>query len=624
MADLFSDPLLSHVALSPDGSRIAARAFIEGHEFVVSSPVSPLKARPLLRLDREGIDLGMLGWASETRIVGSGSLRFFAAVGVRARSSRLFAVDADGGALRVLGKNWPWRAFMQFEDRVIDFLWDDPDAILVNYNDPRKRGTSAKRIDVHNGRLLGSRAFEPDVDAWFADHAGRVRAGVGQRDTRYVFYARSDEDSGFDRVDRFDVMEGSGIRFAGFSEDPAVVYVYVSPEGSDRLAVRAYDLRTKSLGATVFSHEKVDAGELHYGAGDRLLAVSYVVDEPALHFVDEAAARRQAALDRALPGTINRITQWNRDYGKALVVAFRDTVPPRHYLYTVEAKSLTPLFEEYPKLRGRRLAEMQPIAYPARDGRTIHGYLTLPLGAEAKGLATLVMPHGGPDSRDVKAFDPTVQLFASHGYAVLQMNFRGSAGYGTQHQRAGNEEWGRAIQDDVTDGVRFLVDQGIADPKRIGIFGGSFGGYTALMGLVKTPELYRAGASVAGVSDLDRLLADDQWYMNFGAIMGKKIGGRWKDRDRIEETSPVEQVEKIQAPVLLGHGEDDWRVHVAQAENMAKALRKAGKPVELHVYDREGHGFYDERNRIDFYTKLVEFFLRHVPPGPPQSPPVTN
>jgi dipeptidyl aminopeptidase/acylaminoacyl peptidase len=254
---------------------------------------------------------------------------------------------------------------------------------------------------------------------------------------------------------------------------------------------------------------------------------------------------------------------------------------------------------------------MQPVAFQARDGLEIPGYLTRPTGAAPAPLPTILYLHGGPSTRDVWGWDPTVQFLASRGFAVFQPNFRGSTGYGRRHAELGHEQWGLAMQDDIEDAAHWLIARGITDPRRIGIYGADYGGYAALMALVKTPELFAAGASLAGVTDLIAMLNDEAWCRS-GPRSEQTVGSWWSDRTRLRETSPAQRADRILAPVLIAHGTADDAVHVRHAERMAEALEAGGGQVETLLYPGEVQGFVDEGKRIDFYERLAEFFARHL------------
>jgi dipeptidyl aminopeptidase/acylaminoacyl peptidase len=341
------------------------------------------------------------------------------------------------------------------------------------------------------------------------------------------------------------------------------------------------------------------------------------VDELETHYIDEEARAEHESIDRALLGvfgrkTDNQIVSTTIDGALMIVSAGCDTQPPVYYVYDREHQRMTRLLVERPDIPAEHLVPMQRVSYTTRDGLEIAAYLTVPKDAETRKLPVIVLPHGGPWARDWKRYDPEVQLFANRGFAVFQMNFRGSTGYGSAFHRKGYREWGQAIQDDITDGVKWLIEQGIADPDRIGIYGASFGGYAAMLGLAKTPDLYRAGASYAGVMDIKTMISDDRRYEWLVAWHKPMVGGSSGDDKRLKRHSPVRRASKIRVPVLLAHGADDQRVHVKHSRRMAKALRDSGADVEFLEFEDEIHGFLLERSRVQFYEQLLAFFERNL------------
>jgi dipeptidyl aminopeptidase/acylaminoacyl peptidase len=258
---------------------------------------------------------------------------------------------------------------------------------------------------------------------------------------------------------------------------------------------------------------------------------------------------------------------------------------------------------------------MKPVTYTSRDGLTIHGYLTLPNGKAAKGLPVVVNPHGGPWYRDTWRFNPEVQFLASRGYAVFQMNFRGSTGYGRKFWETSFKQWGGTMQDDITDGVHWLVKQGIADPKRVAIYGGSYGGYATLAGVTLTPDLYAAAVDYVGVSNLFTFLNTiPPYWKPFLDMMHEMVGDPEKDKARMEATSPVFLADRIKTPLLIAQGAKDPRVNKAESDQMVEALRKRGVEVEYLVKDNEGHGFHNEENRFAFYGAMEQFLGKHLKP----------
>ncbi len=617
-AAFFRAPVLSHLCLSPDGSHIAAITTQDGVQVLVVRPTRGGEVRFLAKLDEAGQSIRTVGWASDERILVSVEMPSPTAVGMRARQTRLLVVKLDGSTPIYLGRDWPYQEYSGSQDQIIDWLPNDPEHVLINWWQPNQNGASVRRVNVKNGHLTTVTSSIPFVERWYTDHRGQVRAGWGSPPSRtgYFLYARASPEDGFEKVIDFDPFEDPGFFFAGFSEETAKIYV-ISDDETGRDAVYSYDLASKQRGPMVFGHAEVDVDSLHFSTRDgRLLAIEYVTDRPRLHFLDEEARREQALLDREFPGTTNRIISRDRDERIAIAMVSGDTEPPRYYFYERGSQRFELLVEAYPVLDSRMLAPMKSVSFRAHDGLEIPGYLTLPKAGPPTRLPTILYVHGGPSSRDVWGYDPTVQFLASRGFAVFQPNFRGSTGYGRRHTELGYQQWGLAMQDDVTDGARWLIEQGIADPDRIGIYGASYGGYAALMALVKTPELFAAGASLAGVTDLITMLNDDKWY-GWDDWNKPTVGGTWSDRKRLQETSPARNADRIRAPVLIAHGTEDWRVHVKQAEMMAEALEDRDKPVETHLYPGEVHGFHDERNEIDFHEKLAAFFAQHLPPAAP-------
>ena len=259
------------------------------------------------------------------------------------------------------------------------------------------------------------------------------------------------------------------------------------------------------------------------------------------------------------------------------------------------------------------MAEMKPIAYTSRDGLLIRGYLTLPKGVEPKNLPVIINPHGGPWARDGWGYNPEIQFLANRGYAVLQMNFRGSTGFGRKFWEASFKQWGLAMQDDVTDGVNWLVKEGIADPKRIAIYGASYGGYATLSGITRTPDLYAAAVSYVGVSNMFTFMKSiPPYWKPFLAMMTEMVGSEENDKAQLTATSPALNADKIKTPLFVAQGAKDPRVVKAESDQMVEALKKRGIDVDYMVKDNEGHGFQNQENQFDFYEAMEKFLAKHL------------
>jgi dipeptidyl aminopeptidase/acylaminoacyl peptidase len=415
---------------------------------------------------------------------------------------------------------------------LISWRADEPGYILLNWWEPDENGISARKVNVHTGRMQNLARARLGMRAWFADHLGAVRAGSGA--TRWVTktftLARRGSSDHFEEIVRFDPFSESGFEFASFSEDPNRIYVW-SDDETGRQALYSYELSERKLGKLVFGHPDVDAVAVRSSDRDgRLASAGFATDRWHWHFFDRAAEREQAALDRALPNANNQVVDTDRSERTSIVLSSSDRRAPVYYIFRRNQQHLIEFSKTLPDFDVSQGAEMRPVRFSARDGLTIHGYLTIPKGAEPRRLPAIVFPHGGPSARDVWGWNAEVQFLASLGFAVLQPNFRGSPGYGTDHRRRGYKQWGLAMQDDIEDGTRWLISQGIADPQRIGIYGASYGGYAALMALVKTPDLFRAGASLAGVTDIVRLLEKVDQYV-FSDFNGPLVGDSSANRD---------------------------------------------------------------------------------------------
>jgi dipeptidyl aminopeptidase/acylaminoacyl peptidase len=308
------------------------------------------------------------------------------------------------------------------------------------------------------------------------------------------------------------------------------------------------------------------------------------------------------------------ITSTTWDGSKAVVYVYSDTDPGQYYLYDAKTQKVEFMFANRPDIKPEQMAVMKPITFKARDGLTIHGYLTLPKGGD-KNLPLIIHPHGGPFGiRDEWGFDPEVQYLAYHGYAVLQVEYRGSGGYGNAFMEAGYRQWGGAMQDDLTDATHWAVDQGVADPKRICIYGASYGGYAAIEGVEKEPDLYKCAVGYAGVYDLVKMHHEAGYIHGqiLEPFMDRTVG---TDEDVMRANSPYLHVDKIKADLFLAHGGADHTVVPAHAEELRDALDKIHKPYEWVYYPNEGHGFYALDHQVDVYTKMLAFFDKEIGPG---------
>jgi dipeptidyl aminopeptidase/acylaminoacyl peptidase len=624
----FGNPAVSQPRLSDDGKTLALIMSRGDLQVIATRGVADDKVVPVAKFEDPEMRLARLEWASSDRIFISGQLRDRDALGMRSRATRLFGVDRDGRNFGPLGLRWP--VFGQsalpvsIQDQILHWTPDDPKTVLIGFRSPFEEQTEVMRMDVDTGALKRVQAGVHGIRQWHADREGRIRAGEAYKDDHYQLWVTQHPDAPLRKVIDRHVLDGNGPTFIGFHADPGLVYV-AAPEGG-RSALFEFDVVAQRLGKRVFSHPNVDIDDVKRDAGPNggVVGVRYTVDRPEIHFFDETAEREhkalRAAIQREFPTAVFH-EQVSASSGGDLQIleVSSDVQPPIYYLYDRAKRRLARLLDQRPQIDPRKMAPTRRIEFKARDGRAISGYMTLPQGVEPKRLPAIALVHGGPWSRDLIQWDPEVQLLANRGFVVLQINFRGSTGFGTEHLEAGYREWGQKIQDDITDGVRWAIEQGFIDPDRLGIMGASFGGYASLVGLVKTPELFRAGAAYAAVTDIELMISDDKWY-DWGVDWHEKlVGGGRGDKTRLGESSPLRRATEIRAPVLLGQGVDDQRVHVRQSRRMAEALSDAGKQVEYLEFPNEVHGFLLEANRIRWYERVVTFFEEHLAPRAPST-----
>jgi dipeptidyl aminopeptidase/acylaminoacyl peptidase len=533
-------------------------------------------------------------------------------------ASRLLAINADGGSLRILFRNsffaqLPPAAHSQFQDRIIHWLPDDAYHVLIELGDAGSVFPSVYRLDVYRGDLKLVVPSQPPVMDWTADPAGVVRFGYGFRADTGVYIARSGPDAPWRTLEEFKRFDRTRFDPLAFGARPNELLVFAPNQG--RAAVWQIDLDAPANGLTLlFSHPDVDvSGILEWPLDHHVAGFVYETDRPHTHFIDPRAAGIEQTLEGALPDAYHVVVDSSRDESKLVTVSFSDVMPPRYHLLDTVRGSLTELGRQDANLDESQLAHVKPVTVPGPGGIAIPGYLTLPLGSQpGQRLPAVVLPHGGPYARDRWGYDPLVQVIASRGYAVLQLNFRGSTGYGEQWRDAGHQAWGTIMHADITAGAHWLIEQGIADPARLGIVGWSYGGYAALTGVEKEPELYRCAVSIAGVSDMSQMALDDERFYGGKDSAGDAMG---TDPAALRAESPLQHVERIRVPVLLVHGEDDYTVLADQSRAMDRALSKAGLRHELVLIKHGEHSLVRPEMRLTLYRKLTEFLRANLGPG---------
>jgi dipeptidyl aminopeptidase/acylaminoacyl peptidase len=485
-----------------------------------------------------------------------------------------------------------------------------PEEVLVALN---KKDLS--KFDVYRVRLSGG---EPQFDTenpgnivgWTADAQLKVRAAVAKNaDGSSDMLVRDTVDQPWRKARHWDAEEDGGP--ALFSEDGKSLYLMGNHEADTHRLLRM-DMAT--------GKEEVVASDPHYDLAGVVVhptkrtiqAVSFSKDKITWKVLDPDIAPDFKALEKLRRGQFNIVSRDLAD--KTWLVAYTtDDGPVYYYTYDRASRKGRLMFSHQPKLESLALAQMEPVSFKSRDGLTIHGYLSLPVGVPAKNLPTVLLVHGGPWARDSWGYQPMVQWLANRGYAVLQVNYRGSTGYGKKFLNAGNREWAGKMHDDLIDAVNWLVKRGVADPKKIAIAGGSYGGYATLVGLAFTPDTFACGVDIVGPSNLVSLLKTIPPYWGpMKSLFAKRVGDLEKEEDFLKERSPLFRVDKIKAPLLIGQGANDPRVKQAESDQIYEALKTAGRTVEYVIYKDEGHGFARPENRLHFYALAEAFLGRHL------------
>ena len=523
---------------------------------------------------------------------------------------RAYGVNRDGS---------DYKDLTPFENVRVDILEeqeDIKDEILIGMNRRNPKIFDAYRLNIYTGELKMVGENPGNVSGWLADNAGQLRVAVATDGVNETLLYRKTETAPFRAMVTTNFKDTLAPLFFTFDNQ----YLYVSSNlGRDKQAIYRYDLEHGKLLDLIYAHPGVDVEVLLRSKARQVITgAAFFTDKRHYYFFDEARRQMQEILQEQLPGYEVVAGDGGRnlrskDETRVIVRTYSDKSLGAYYLYNQLNHDLKKLADVSPWIKESELADMQPIQYQSRDGLTLHGYLTLPKGVEPKNLPVVVNPHGGPWARDHWGFNPEVQFLVNRGMAVLQMNFRGSTGYGKTFWQAGFKQWGRKMQDDITDGVQWLIQQGLADPKRVGIYGGSYGGYATLAGVTFTPDLYACGVDYVGPSNLFTLLASfpPYWGLEIQKFY-EMVGDPVKDKELLTAVSPVFQADRIKAPLFVAQGAHDPRVKKAESDQIVAALKKRGIDVLYMVKDNEGHGFHNEENRFDFYRAMEEFLGKHL------------
>ena len=603
--DAFTDEVIS-----PDGKLMAYKTVLGGKPVV--AVVDLATKAPIMRIDiPEDRDYEWMRWAGSGRVLVSVSWTDFI-LGDEVRVTRMVNADVTTKSLSLLGAN-------EMGAEGDDLLWvaKDGTSALLSYQKSIYDWPSVMRFDLSDPKGKGKQV-QPQVDGiweWYADNAGVVRMGTGWVNNKMRVLYRKTEGERYREIARLDEDDDDKLfdiqRIVSETDE-----AYVLDEQDDgRVVLARYNLVTRTPVETIYRHEQWDLTRALLDRDGNPWAVDFTDDRDRRVWLDPAMAKAQRGLETALKTDEVWIGSLSADRSRALVYAGGEVDPGGLYVYDAAKKTLDPFAAYRPNLPIQYLARPKPMSYTARDGQKVAGYLTLPVGREPKGLPLIVLPHGGPYGvRDKLQYDDEVQVLANRGYAVLQVNYRGSGGYGGAYEKLGDGQIGRKMQDDLDDAMDWAVKEGIADRARVCMVGSSYGGYAAMWAVIRNPDRYRCAASFAGVTDWKRILKyDARFFSRKGAREWKnRVAGAEFDLDTV---SPAHRVGTLDRPLLVAHGKKDSNVPFSQFKQFQSAANGAGKKVDYLVFEDEGHGFENAANEAKWFQALVDFLAKHNPPG---------
>ena len=605
--DYFAKPLLSEFNCSPNGQYLSYKEKdenLKNHVYVRN-----LDTDQVTRVIEEGEDLIRgYGWVNNERLV------YLKDKGGD-ENYHIYAVNIDGTNEKEL------TPFEGVKANFLELLKEDKDHVIISLNKDNPQVFEPYKLNVVNGdleKLYANTDPANPIQAYTFDKYGNLRGftklkgGVNQE----IYYKVGDEFTLLKALSWKDAF--AIVAFDYTTNNPDDAYVISNIE-SDKTELLLYDLKANTPIKKIYGNPNYDISDLSISRhrNYELDYVSYNGEKEVVLPLSNYYKDLHKKITERFEGYAYSIADKTDDEGKWLMVVHSDRLAGTYYEYDVKKDTFTKLFDLLPQLKEADMAQMRPITFTSRDGMTLHGYITLPAVALEGGKVPLIVnPHGGPQGvRDSWGFNPEVQLFASRGYATLQVNFRISGGYGKKFLEAGFKQIGRKVMDDIEDGVQYVIEQGWVDKDKVAIYGASHGGYAVLRGMTKTPELYTCGVDYVGISNINTLFASIPEYWKPYLDIIKEV---WYNADFpeeqaiIEEVSPLFHVDKIQKPLMVVQGANDPRVNINESDQIVKALRDKGMDVPYMVKYDEGHGFAKEENRIALYKAMMGFFAKHL------------
>ncbi len=622
----FKRPEFVQMVMSPDGQKLAARVPFKGRNNLVVIDLAKRTRQVITAFD--SVDVADISWINNQRIF----MRIADGQDVSGKFNYRgqWAINWDGTELydlsRLRSSNMVTASTISYTKIIpLSRTYDDSADMIVLSNQRARDSDDVYRLNTKTGKFKLLSFDSPGrTHEWVLDRnlVPRVATRLEERKDKNspqmaTVWHRTGEDGKWEKIYEYPQrIGGDAFEPLAFDYDNRTLYVS-SNVGRDKQAIFKFDTQTKKLGDLVFEHPLIDVegGLLFSRSEKKLLGIRYSAEKPAVKWFDVEMENLQKQIDALFPGTLNTISIGDGDQKNMLIFAYSDTDPGMYHLFDREKLTIEPLVKQREWLSADLMSPRKFITYKTRDGVEIPAWLTIPKGSSGKNLPLVINIHGGPQVRGYGGVQwglPEAQFFASRGYAVLEPEPRSSTGFGRKHDTLGHKQWGLAMQDDITDGALHLVKEGIVDKSRMCLFGGSYGGYATLQGMVKEPELFKCGVAYVAVSDLFLFqkvswsdIAQQSDYLETDFI--RLVGDSTIDKAQFELTSPARNADKIKGPIMIAMGAEDVRVPLIHGERMRDALEKAGKKHEWVVYSGEGHGFNKDENVFDFWSRVERF-----------------
>jgi len=604
-------PAIYDAAISPDGTEYAAISNFNGQYIIRVGSLTGAQGKPRLVGLSKGVKPSYIKWVNDDRVI----LSFWQSEvsrGLPFRVGYLYTLDTKEMKGKILIK--PKGIFRQFNNDVVDWLENDPDHILMSFDDKSNNvQPSIRKVNVKTGNYTRVKGALSGVQYWYTDNDGNPRAGQGRRDNNkaeWVLKIKDATDGKWRESKEYPGLEGN-TNIHGFTSDPNEIIIS-DYQGRDTVGLYIYNLKSKKITRKLYHNDQYDAtGVILSSDGDEVIGARYIADTTETELLGSYETVMEGIRRKLNNHTVDFVDQDND--GRTIIVKVSNPYDPGAMYLVKDGEISATIGTLYPGLPSEEMGEVISVKYTARDGVKIPSYVTLPPSvtdtSQIKKLPFVVLPHGGPYGRDTKRFDYFAQFFASRGYGVLQMNFRGSEGYGKAFEEAGRKNW-VIMQEDVEDGSRWLVKKGYADPERMCIAGWSYGGYASLMGAAKNGDMYSCAIAMAALTDIADFKNDLKKY-RFGSASGKNfIGEGFETKDDIKANSPVKIAEDIKIPLFLAHGTEDQQVHFDQYKRMKRALKKSSAKVTYMEFKNEDHYLSNQENRQRFFKGLDKFLVQ--------------